>query len=191
MKRVGLGLALFALVGLTACQATPIGGTSSDDSAITDRIVGDYRLAGGDQIRVTVFNEPQLSGEYFLDGSGTVSLPLIGQVSALDLTISEFQDAVEARYADGYLRTPRVNAEVMNYGPFYILGEVRSPGQYPYSDGLTVLNAIATAGGFTYRANETIIFIKGADDPQEYRVRLSPATPILPGDTIRVVERFF
>lgn len=191
MKRFGLSLALFALAGLTACETVPTGGPDGDASPITEREVGAYELGGGDQLRVTVFGEPALSGEYLLDGTGTISLPLIGQISALGLTISEFQDAVEARYADGYLRTPRVNAEVMNYRPFYILGEVRSPGEYPYADGLTVLNAIATAGGFTYRANENVILIKAADDAQEYRVRLDPSTQILPGDTIRVVERFF
>lgn len=191
MKRFGLSLALFALAGLTACETVPTAGSSVDTSPISEREVGAYKLGGGDQLRVTVFGEPELSGQYLLDGTGTISLPLIGQISALGLTISEFQDAVEARYADGYLRAPRVNAEVMNYRPFYILGEVRSPGEYPYADGLTVLNAIATAGGFTYRANENVILIKAADEEQEYRVRLDPSTQILPGDTIRVVERFF
>lgn len=187
MKRLGLSLALIALAGATACTTVP----SADPTPITERTVGEYKLGGGDELRVTVFGEPDLSGQYVLDGTGMLSLPLIGQISALDLTISEFQTAIEARYADGYLRAPRVNAEVMNYRPFYILGEIRSPGEYPYADGLTVMNAIATAGGFTYRANETVIMIKSADDAEEYRVRLNPSTRLLPGDTIRVVERFF
>ena len=79
----------------------------------------------------------------------------------------------------------------MNFRPFYILGEVRQPGEYPYTNGLTVLNAIATAGGFTYRANDDVVLIKGADDTAEYRVKLDPTTKIMPGDTIRIVERFF
>ncbi|MEO1324334.1 MAG: SLBB domain-containing protein, partial [Pseudomonadota bacterium] len=103
----------------------------------------------------------------------------------------EFEGAIAQRYSDGYLRDPRVNAEVMNYRPFYILGEVRTPGEYPYTSGLTILNAVATAGGFTYRANDDVILIRGAEDTEEYRVRLDPSTPILPGDTIRVIERFF
>ena len=167
MKRLGLSLALIALAGGTACETVPTRAAGGDQSPIAEREVGEYKLGGGDELRVTVFGEPELSGEYVLDGTGTISLPLIGQISALDLTISEFQSAVEARYADGYLRAPRVNAEVMNYRPFYILGEVRSPGEYPYADGLTVLNAIATAGGFTYRANENVILIKSADDAEE------------------------
>lgn len=191
MKLAALGLTLIALTGLTACQSVPLASSPVESSPITERQIGEYKLGGGDQLRVTVFGEPELSGQYVLDGTGLISLPLIGQISALNLTIREFQDAVEARYADGFLREPRVNAEVMNYRPFYILGEVRQPGEYPYADGLTVMNAIATAGGFTYRANEKVILIKSADDATEYRVQLKPSTQILPGDTIRVVERFF
>lgn len=191
MKRAGLGLTLIALAGLTACQSGPMANSRVDNSPITERTIGEYKLGGGDELRVTVFGEPELSGQYVLDGTGLVSLPLIGQISALNLTVREFQTAVETRYADGYLREPRVNAEVMNYRPFYILGEVNSPGEYPYADGLTVMNAIATAGGFTYRANENVILIKSADDANEYRVKLQPSTQLLPGDTIRVVERFF
>ena len=191
MKLAALGLTLIALTGLTACQSVPLASSPVESSPITERQIGEYKLGGGDQLRVTVFGEPELSGQYVLDGTGLISLPLIGQISALNLTIREFQDAVEARYADGFLREPRVNAEVMNYRPFYILGEVRQPGEYPYADGLTVMNAIATAGGFTSRANEKVILIKSADDATEYRVQLKPSTQILPGDTIRVVERFF
>lgn len=191
MKRFVIGLATLLMGGVTACESVPTGSTASQPTAMAERTVGEYRLGAADQLRVTVFGEPELSGEYVLDGTGTVSLPLVGEVPALNLTVREFQRAVEARYADGYLREPRINAEVLNYRPFYILGEVRQPGEYPYSNGLTVLNAVATAGGFTYRANETVILIKGAEDSEEFRVQLDPSTPILPGDTIRVVERFF
>lgn len=191
MKRFVIGLATLMIGGITACESVPTGSTASEPTAMAERTVGEYRLGAADQLRITVFGEPELSGEYVLDGTGTVSLPLVGEVPALNLTVREFQRAVEARYADGYLREPRINAEVLNYRPFYILGEVRQPGEYPYSNGLTVLNAVATAGGFTYRANESVILIKGAEDTQEFRVQLNAATPILPGDTIRVVERFF
>lgn len=184
--RLGISLALTALVFVGACQSA-----APTSEAISQRVVGEYRLGASDEIRITVFGEPELSGEYLLDGTGTVSLPLIGEVNALNLTLREFESAIAGRYADGYLRDPRVNAEVMNYRPFYILGEVRTPGEYPYTSGLTVLNAVATAGGFTYRANDDVILIRGADDKAEYRVRLDPNTAILPGDTIRVVERLF
>lgn len=191
MKRPGKILAFLALVGLVGCQSGPSLGTAGGGEIIAERVVGEYRLGAADQLRITVFGEPELSGEYVLDGTGTVSLPLIGEVTALDLTVREFQRLAESRFADGYLRDPRINAEVMNYRPFYILGEVRQPGEYPYSNGLTVMNAVATAGGFTYRANETYIHIRGADDQQESRVKLDPTTKVLPGDTIRIDERFF
>ena len=189
--RLGISIALATMLIVAACQSSaPVRDVSRND-AISQRVVGDYRLGASDQIRITVFGEPELSGEYLLDGSGTVSLPLIGEVTALNLTIREFETAIADGYSNGYLRDPRVNAEVMNYRPFYILGEVRTPGEYPYSSSLTVLNAVATAGGFTYRANDDVILIRGADDTEEYRVRLDPNTPILPGDTIRVMEKFF
>lgn len=185
------GLAVLAALVIVACQSAPISDDPDRGNTIANRVVGEYRLGAADQLRVTVFGEPELSGEYILGGEGTVSLPLIGDVSALDLTVREFQDSVAEQYAAGYLRAPRINVEVMNYRPFYILGEVRTPGEYPYTNGLTVLNAVATAGGFTYRANDDVIMIRGADDSQEYRVELEATTRIMPGDTIRVVERFF
>lgn len=193
LRLIGVAVLVAALGGLSACQSTPAPTRDSSDAAqaFNERVVGEYKLGAGDQLRVTVFGEAELSGEYVLDGTGVVSMPLIGDVAALNLTVREFQRALEQSFANGYLRNPRVSAEVLNYRPFYILGEVRQPGEYPYTNGLTVLNAIATAGGFTYRANDNVVMIKGAEDSQEYRVRLEPTTKIMPGDTIRIVERFF
>ena len=191
MKRIGFALAMVAFGALAGCQTAVTGGTPVDSNSIAERVAEEYKLGAGDRLRVTVFGEPNLSGEYVLDGTGMVSLPLVGEVGALDMTVREFQRAAEAAYGNGYLREPRINAEVMNYRPFYILGEVRAPGEYPYTNDLTVLKAVATAGGFTYRANETVILIKGSDDEQEYRVKLDATTKVLPGDTIRVIERFF
>ena len=191
MKHFKSMISMALLFGLVACQSSPASQATPAGDAISERVVQEYRLGSSDQLRITVFGEPELSGEYLIDGTGTVSLPLIGDIDALNLSVREFQNRIEERYADGYLREPRVNAEVMNYRPFYILGEVRAPGEYPYSNGLTILNAVATAGGFTYRANENFILIKSADDSEEYRVKLEPGTKVLPGDTIRVIERFF
>lgn len=190
MKRIGTGLAIIAFAALAGCQTAAVG-PQTDNSSIAERVAEEYKLGAGDRLRVTVFGEPELSGEYVLDGTGTLSLPLVGEVGALNMTVRQFQRAAEAAYANGYLREPRISAEVMNYRPFYILGEVRSPGEYPYTNDLTVLKAVATAGGFTYRANETVILIKGGEEDQEQRVRLDATTKVLPGDTIRVIERFF
>ncbi|MEM9178108.1 MAG: polysaccharide biosynthesis/export family protein [Pseudomonadota bacterium] len=191
MKLIQGTIALLLSGLMVACQGAPVNTSPEDGNIVSRRVVGEYKLGSADELRVTVFGEPELSGEYILDGTGSVSLPLIGEVVALNLTVRELETAIEGRYSDGYLRSPRVNIEVMNYRPFYILGEVREPGEYPYSSGLTVLNAVATAGGFTYRANDNVILIRGAEDEEEFRVRLDPSTQIMPGDTIRVIERFF
>ncbi len=155
------------------------------------RPVIEYRLGSGDRLRVIVFGEDTLSGEYTVDGSGAVSLPLIGEVAADGLTLREFQRAVEAELREGYLNDPRVSAEVMNFRPYYIMGEVRDPGEYPFTSGLTVINAVATAGGFSYRANTRRVFIKRAGSDREVEYPLTVNTPVQPGDTIRIGERFF
>lgn len=155
------------------------------------REVPEYRLGSGDKIRVLTYGEASLTGEFQVGGSGMVSLPLIGEVEAAGLTAREFQGRVEAALKDGYLKEPRVSVEVLNYRPFYILGEVNRPGEYPYTNGLTVLNAVATAEGFTYRANKNKVFIKRADGDEEESFPLTSTTQVAPGDTIRIGERFF
>ncbi len=151
----------------------------------------DYVLGSADKIRITVFGEPSLTGEYFVSSSGKVSLPLAGEVQAAGLTLRDFHDHVVKSLQDGYLKDPKVSLEVLTFRPFYILGEVSKPGQYPYTSGLTVFNAVATAGGFTYRANTRKVLIKRASEPAEHEVPLSAETTISPGDTIRIPERFF
>jgi protein involved in polysaccharide export with SLBB domain len=151
----------------------------------------EYRLGAGDKVRIIVFGEESLTGEFFVSGAGKISFPLIGEIDALGATVPELQAAIAAKLADGYLKQPRVSAEVLNYRPFYILGEVMKPGEYPYTNGLTVLNAVATAQGFTYRADTHRVFIKRASTAAEQQSPLTPATPVLPGDTIRIGERLF
>lgn len=185
---IALGLlVLFSLV--TACQSTPI---ASPGPALEERAeASEYRLGNDDQIRVTVFGHTDLSGQFNVTSNGTVSLPLIGDVQATGLTISEFITRTEEKLAAGYLNDPRVSAEVLNFRPYYILGEINRPGEYPYATDLTVLKAIAAAGGFTYRANKREVMIKAIDDEAERKILLTPNTDLQPGDTIRVLERFF
>ena len=175
---LGIILSVLLLVG---CESVgPLTGqTNTSESATapaTDR--GEYRFGIADQLRVTIFGEPELSGEFVIDGQGRVSMPLIGEVSALGQTLRSFQADVQARYANGYLREPSLSVEVLNFRPFYILGEVNRPGEYPYGNGLTVLNAIATAEGYTYRANKRVVLIKSADEAEERRVDLTPTLRI-------------
>ena len=150
---------------------------------------GDYKLGVADKVRVLVYNEPTLSGEFAVNANGSLSFPLIGDIKAVDRTTSAVGDEIRTRLADGYLRDPRVSIDVLTFRPYYILGEVNKPGEYPYSTGLSGMNAIATAGGFTYRAQRKRIFVKRAGAGEEEQV--SPITAIHPGDTIRVGERYF
>ena len=188
LKRAFLGL---AVVGLAGCGTTPAPVTGGGDAPALKRDAGEYRLEPGNVLSIFVLNEPDLSNEYPIDGSGIVSLPLIGDVYAQGKTLREFDTLVTSKLADGYLRSPDVTVELMNYPPIFILGEVNTPGQYPYVEDLTVLKAVATAGGFSYRANQKVILIRGRDDSDETRIALEPGTQVLPGDTIRVLERFF
>ncbi len=151
----------------------------------------DYLLGPADKVRVTVYGEPSLSGEFFVSGTGVMSLPLIGEIKAGGMTLGQFQLAVQKSLSDGYLKEPRVSAEVLTFRPFYILGEVEKPGTYPYTAGLTVLNAVATAGGFTYRADKKNVYIKHNGETSEVKSELTPSVQVAPGDTIRLGERFF
>ena len=151
----------------------------------------DYRLGASDKLRIVVFGEDNLSGEFSVSGDGRISLPLIGDVPAGGKTVREVQDEITAALKNGYLKDPRVSAEVLSFRPFYIFGEVLKPGEYPYSDGITAMNAIASSGGFTYRANQKYVFIKRANETAEHKVLLKPELRVSPGDTLRVAERFF
>lgn len=150
-----------------------------------------YLLGSGDKLRVTTFGEPTLTGEFTVGGNGVVSLPLVGDISAQGATVAQFRDRFVEALKDGYLVDPRVSVEVLTYRPFYVLGEVNRPGEYPYTNSLTVQNAVATAGGFTYRANTRRVFIKRQGEMAEREYELTVGTMVAPGDTIRIGERFF
>jgi polysaccharide export outer membrane protein len=170
-------------------QQQPMPGMQVQPSLIAD---ANYRLGSGDKIRVVVYTETDLSGEYLVDGAGLVQLPLLGQMQAAGLTIHDFQAQMVAKFvSEDYLKNPRVSVEVENYRPFYIIGEVKSPGQYPYVSGMNALNAVALAGGFTYRANDSSIYLRRAGETREVKMPADQTTRINPGDIIRIDERLF
>lgn len=150
-----------------------------------------YRLGSGDKVNILVFGEAELSGEFNVSSTGQISFPLIGNLDVLNRTINELQNDLVAKLQNGYLREPKVSVSVINYRPFYILGEVNTPGEYAYISDLNVLNAVAKAGGFTYRAKTTKIYIRRANETTEIEYKLDPDTKVYPGDTIRIAERFF
>lgn len=189
MTRLIVLFACVAQIALAGCAS--VGDLMKKPPEAQAAAVGQYRLGPADKLRVLVFDEENLSGEFVVSGAGAVAFPLVGEVKAEGLTVPEFQEALQSRLAAGYLRDPQVSVEVMAYRPFYILGEVNKPGEYPFTDDLTVLNAVARASGFTYRANTKRVFIRRAGGGAETEYRLTATTPVMPGDTIRVTERFF
>jgi polysaccharide export outer membrane protein len=151
----------------------------------------DYRLSTGDRLRVTVFGHEDLSGEVEVNGSGEISLPLIDEVDAAGRSLYELEVAIVDALKPDYLKNPRVSIEMLDYRPFYIIGEVTAPGSYPYVNGMTVVNAVAVAGGFTYRARKGRIRIKREGENETIELTAEMDTPVQPGDVIEVPERFF
>jgi polysaccharide export outer membrane protein len=172
-----------------------LAGCASTAPLLTPDMAGQvetYRLSAGDRLRITTFNEPNLTGEFAVTGDGNLSFPLIGNVPVSGKSISEVQALLTSRLAGRYLNDPRITAEVTNYRPFYVLGEVGRPGQYPFAVGLSLPQAIAIAGGYSYRANQKVLFVKRGDNPAEQRVDVTKNTVyVRPGDVIRVGERYF
>ena len=178
---------------LLACMAAPSAGDAAparSPVAAPAQAAG-YRLGPGDKLRVAVFGAEALGGEVVVPGSGRVPLPLIGEVQASGLTADQVRTNIEKALGDGFVKNPHVSVEVLNYRPFYILGEVNKPGEYPYTNGLTVLNAVARAEGFTYRAKTRVFKRRSTDERDEHAEKLTAGSPVQPGDTIRIEERSF
>jgi len=186
MRRVLLTICVLATV-LTGCATGPsyrAGWFEEDPGA-------PYTLAAGDRLRVIVFGQDALSNSYSVDGSGHISMPLIGLVNAYGRSTHDLERDIEARLRGGFLREPKVSVEVEAFRPFYVLGEVATAGQFPYVSGMTVQNAIAIAGGYSPRAAKGRVdmtrWING--EPVTYSV--DDTQPVHPGDSITVRERFF
>ena len=192
-----LALALLFALGLGACSGGPVGGGSVPTAARADGAAAQvlatpaYKLGSGDRLKVTVFRHEDLSGEFSLDGTGTFGMPLVGEIDAAGLTNRELEQRIVEKLREGELiREPQVSVEVLNYRPFYILGEVKTPGAYPYQNNMNVLNGVVLAGGFTTRAfkNDFVLQRGGSNSPP---VRVPGDTQLLPGDIVTVQERFF
>jgi len=181
---------ILGLLSVGACSRPALAGPQADAARAVD-LADNYRLGVGDKVRVIVFNEERLSGEFQVSAAGTLSIPLIGEVPAIQHTTSDVATNIQKLFADGYLKNPKVSIEVLTYRPYFILGEVQTAGQYPYSNGLTVMNAIASAAGFTPRADKKTVFIRRSGDATERPYKLTPDLRVYPGDTVRLGERFF
>ena len=180
--RLTIRLAFFAFFVLIAL-------TLFSPAADADEV--EYTLGPGDKLRITVFGEEDLSGEFEVTGNARVSLPLIGEVIVGGKTLRTAERLIEEKLRDGYLKEPQVSIDVLNYRPFFILGEVKKPGKYPYVNGMTVLNAVAMAEGFTHRADEKDIMVRRSGDRDEEGRNVGLNEKVFPGDIIKVEERFF
>jgi protein involved in polysaccharide export with SLBB domain len=188
--KTGLAIGGLALLILSGCATDGnIPALDLNDASIKE--VSPHRLGSGDRIKVTVYGEDRLTGEYVVNGEGMLAFPLIGTIKADGLTAAEFGQALAGRLRQGILTNPNVAVEVASFRPFFIAGEVERPGRYPTSEGMTVTRAVATAGGYTYRANRRDIFLRRPGIEGERRVPVDADIPIRPGDMIRVGERVF
>ncbi len=164
-------------------------------TAVTVNAQGDgentYQLGNGDKIKVTVFGESELSGTFVVDRSGSIAMPLVGEVRVGGQDLRAAEELVVTELQKGFLKQPRVNIEVLNFRPFYILGEVKEPGSYAYVDGMSIIEAVAVAGGFTYRAKKQQVSVTRVADRSKKESKLSIDAKVLPGDVIKVEERFF
>ena len=150
----------------------------------------EYSLGTGDFLRVTVFGHEDLSGEFGVDSAGRISLPLIGDLLVVNRSLDNVEQLIVSALKPDYLKNPQISVEIISYRPFYIIGEVANPGSYAYVGGMRVINAVAMAGGFTYRAVEDDLLITRAKGSRKQE-QVRQETPVFPGDVIEVEERFF
>lgn len=150
-----------------------------------------FTLSSGDRLRVRVFGDDALSGEYDIDARGVITMPLIGEIRASGQSVDDVKTQITEKLDTGFLVNPRVSIEVISLRPFYILGEVNTPGSYPTFPEFDVFKAIATAGGLTPRAVKGKYIIYRGSGANRRAIEASDETPVFPGDSIKVKERFF
>lgn len=185
-KLTSLCVLIAIALSLSACASY-----SPPPRAFHDATIQPYRLDSGDRLRVTVFDQPNLTGTYAVDQAGYISFPLVGNIPARGRTMQELEGTIAAKLKQGYLRDPDVSIEADRYRSVFIMGEVGQSGQYTYVPGMTVQNAIAIAGGFSTRANQKNVDVTRKINGDIVTGRVPITDPIIAGDTIYVRERLF
>src|SRR5581483_2101884 len=166
-------------------------GAQASYAAYSTGVLQAYTLDSGDRLRITVFGQEGLTNSYAVDAAGNITMPLIGPVTARGLTPDQLSQSIAERLRQGYIREPHVALEIEGYRPFFILGEVTTPGQYAYVANMTVENAVAIAGGFGPRAEKSKITLTRNQGGQVVKASVGLNYPIRPGDTLRIQERWF
>lgn len=165
--------------------------SEAEQRSLAAAATGPAKLQPGDKITVYVYGEDKLSGEYQLNQSGQISLPLAGTIEAKGLTQTELEQALAKKFRSEYLKNPKVTVTIATLQPYYVMGEVEKPGEFAYKSGLNVLTALAIAGGPTYRASRSTVQIQRRGETRMREYPISASVPILPGDVIKVPERYF
>jgi polysaccharide export outer membrane protein len=187
--KVNIAVAL-AFAGLAVLVAGCSGYRPAPE-AFHRAVIEPYRLDSGDSLRITVFEQQDLTNTYAIDQAGYVAFPLIGSVSARGRTVQELEGQIAGKLRQGYLRDPDVSIQIDQHRSFFIMGEVNAAGQYSYVPGMNAQNAIAIAGGYTARANQSNVDITRKVNGEVMTGRVTISDPILAGDTIYVRERLF
>lgn len=184
---------LFTLLGFACLLALGACGNPADSlPPLAEAPANGYRLGTGDTVRVITFDEPRLSGEFRVSDAGSISMPLLGLVPAAGRTPRELEAAiVEGMRNASLFRNPSVAVEVSAYRPVFVLGQVERPGQFAFQPGMTVLTAVAIAGGFTYRAFQDEVSVTRTTDGVATEARAGRAAFLQPGDVVTVFERRF
>jgi protein involved in polysaccharide export with SLBB domain len=164
---------------------------SSPEDVPTSSTRSEYKLDIGEKIRVVVSGEDKLSGEFTVDPTGNIAFPLVGKIQAAGLSAKDLEESLSGRLKGRYLVSPHVFVEVLSHRPFYVMGEVRTVGEYVYKPGLNVVTAILLAGGYGPRASTNVVYIKRASGGEEKEFPALASIPVHPGDIIRVPERYF
>lgn len=184
--RVLLNGAAVPLLGVASCAP------GSNLPPLPDASSGPYRLAVDDQVRIITFGQEQLTGQFRVNDRGTIAVPLLGAIRATGLTSGELEREIEQQLkAKKVLLEPSVSVEVTTYRPMFILGEVAKPGQYPYEPGMTVLTAVAIAGGFTYRGQTNYAGLLRTVNGHSVEGRVPRGQELQPGDVVTIFERYF
>ncbi|MDA9423737.1 MULTISPECIES: polysaccharide biosynthesis/export family protein [Bradyrhizobium] len=185
------GGAIGALRNSFASAPAPMPVGYAAPMAVPVRNGASYHLDAGDKLRVVVYGQEGLTNSYSIDAGGSITMPLIGAVPARGRTTAGLAGEIAARLRNGYIREPSVAVEIEAYRPFFILGEVTAPGQYPYVPNMTVESAVAIAGGFSPRAKRDMVTITHTENGGSMRAVVPLGTPLNPGDTVFVGERWF
>lgn len=179
------------LVLLASAPLIGCGGSAPGGEAPVPLAGQPVPLGAGDRIHVTVYGQDLMTNDYLVDRDGTISLPLAGRIKIGGMVTADAEGAIRQKLAKGIVVDPHVTVDVIQYRPIYVIGEVNKPGAYDYTSNIVMINAVALAGGFTYRAGKDGVTVLRGSEASEQRYRATQTTALQPGDVVVVPERFF